>query len=138
MKKSVFTGLLSSIILISFALAGLQAFEVDEVILMDHAEGKTENPMYSPTEMPHQLHEEKVDDCQTCHHMWQDECEPPLGCTESGCHDLLGATGAEMSEVESAYFAFHEKDTEQSCMGCHDALEEAGEPAGPLDCNACH
>ncbi|MFO8033437.1 MAG: cytochrome c3 family protein [Desulfohalobiaceae bacterium] len=140
MRKGIFVSLLSVCTLLVFTLAGLQAydFEVPESMVMDHSEGETENPQYSPTEMPHKTHEAAVEDCQSCHHMWEDESEPPQKCTDSGCHDLLGAKGSDMKEVNSAYYAFHERGSEHSCIGCHQELKKAGEDTGPLPCNKCH
>lgn len=140
MKKSILASLLSACMLLFLSLAVLQAydFEIPEIIVMDDAQGKTENPQYSPTEFQHKTHEAVVAECQTCHHMWEDESEPPQKCTDAGCHDLIGAKGAEMREVNSAYFAYHDRKSEHSCVGCHQALKQAGEATGPLPCNACH
>ena len=116
----------------------LQAMEMPKVITMDDAKGKTENPVYTPVDMPHQQHLASGIKCEDCHHKWEDRSEPPKRCIDSGCHDVLGAEGKEMNKVEAAYNAHHNQKSEHSCIGCHQSRKKAGKKAGPVPCQKCH
>lgn len=59
-------------------------------------------------------------ECSDCHHMWEDDGEKPLNCSE--CHIEDDEDVIKRSE------AFH-----QQCIGCH---EDDG--TAPTDCTACH
>lgn len=78
--------------------------------------------------------------CATCHHMWDGQ-GPVQGCAEPGCHDNL----TERQEPTSYFRAFHNKDSANSCLGCHMKTnlvrKEKGQkllPVSPCANNACH
>ena len=73
----------------------------------------------------HDLHETADISCETCHHK-----EPETGCAE--CHADGDATDG--GGGVSLQAAMHTKSSEQSCVGCHDAM---GVDAVD-DCTACH
>ncbi len=117
----------------------LQAASMDipEKILMDHARGKVDNPLYAPVCMPHKLH--VSNNCQSCHHTWDDESQSPRKCSHPGCHDLIGATGAQIQEVRAAYNAYHNRESDFSCLGCHIEKSKQGKAHGPFqNCAECH
>ena len=113
------------------------SMQMPQEVLMDDAQGKVNNPLYAPVNMAHQKHIQQG--CPVCHHKWEDKSQPPQKCTASGCHDLIGATGADMQNVEAAYNAYHNRESVHSCMGCHIEKSEADEPCGPYqNCAECH
>lgn len=72
--------------------------------------------------------------CGACHHQWEPEKQDvPHAC--STCH-----TNFEQMQGEMSFFkAFHDRQAEASCLGCHGAtIKEEGSPAGPIKCNECH
>lgn len=78
--------------------------------------------------------------CVTCHHMW-DGRGPVEGCAAEGCHDNL----TERQEPNSYFRAFHDKDSPNSCLGCHmktnltrKAKNQKLLPISPCANNACH
>jgi len=78
--------------------------------------------------------------CATCHHMWDGRGEVE-GCAAAGCHDNL----TERQEPTSYFRAFHNKDSANSCLGCHmktnltrKAKGQKPLPVSPCANNACH
>jgi hypothetical protein len=69
----------------------------------------------------HKAHETYNDTCRVCHHADLNAC--------STCHT---ATGAEKGGFVSLENAMHRLNTEQSCIGCHEARQRKPE------CAACH
>lgn len=69
--------------------------------------------------------------CTTCHHTWDGKSQVQ-GCAAQGCHDnFTGQDGA------LSYFnAFHSRDAEQSCVGCH--KRKTGEGSKKLKNMPCH
>ncbi len=118
----------------SFTL--LNAMKLPKDILMDVSQGKTKNPLYAPVNFPHQKHVKQG--CTTCHHKWTNKKEPPKKCTSSGCHSILGAKGAQMKDVHSAYDAYHNRKSQHSCIGCHQMKKKQNLAAGPVTCKKCH
>jgi hypothetical protein len=138
MSKTFFSLFSFSLGLGLFALH-LQAasFELPGEILMDKAEGHTDNPIYAPVLMPHQAHISLG--CESCHHTWEDKSSAPQTCTSSGCHEVLGATGPQMQEADSAFNAYHNRESSRSCLGCHIQRDQADAPCGPFaGCTDCH
>jgi hypothetical protein len=69
--------------------------------------------------------------CVSCHHTWDGKSDI-RSCAAPGCHDQPGKKG------ETAFYsAFHAKNTERSCVGCHKPLKKAGK-AVPVSCGQCH
>ena len=78
--------------------------------------------------------------CVTCHHMWDGKGEVQ-GCAEAGCHDNL----KDRQEATSYFRAFHDKNAENSCLGCHMKTnvvrkEKGQKPLSVAPCsnNGCH
>jgi hypothetical protein len=69
----------------------------------------------------HRLHESQVVFCSACHHQTLKPCKE--------CHTLTGDKLGEGITLEAAY---HEADSEHSCVGCH------RKEAGHKDCAGCH
>jgi hypothetical protein len=59
-------------------------------------------------------------ECDTCHHMLENEGEKPVSCGE--CHLADGEDAPKLSD------ALHKQ-----CIGCH---KDSG--SGPVECSACH
>lgn len=112
------------------------AIETPETIEMKDSLGKSKNPTYSPVVFPHKKHEKF--DCKDCHHKWTDENTPPQKCTSSGCHDVFNAKGKQMREPKSSYFAFHDRKSKHSCIGCHTKNKRKKLATGPIVCKQCH
>ena len=139
MNRTILLSLCCFAVSLFFFFPHLQAssMEMPQEIVMDDAQGKVNNPLYAPVTMPHQKHIPQG--CPVCHHKWEDKSNPPQKCTASGCHDLIGASGSEMQNVEAAYNAYHNRKSIHSCMGCHIQKNEADEAHGPFkNCAECH
>ena len=120
-------------------LPHLQAasMQMPQQVIMDDSQGKVKNPLYTPVTLPHQKHLSQG--CPVCHHKWEDRSKSPQKCTDCGCHDLIGASGADMQKVASAYNAYHNRESVHSCMGCHIQKNQEGEAHGPFrNCANCH
>lgn len=137
MNKFIVIALVLGGLIFLFSLPGLQAYNMPQEINMNASECKVENPMYTPVVFPHQKHL-SLGDCTLCHHKWEDRSKAPQKCTASGCHDLIGVQGPEMTEVNSSYYAYHTRESDKSCIGCHMSRKEAGETTGPTNCIKCH
>ena len=59
-------------------------------------------------------------ECNTCHHMLENEGDKPVSCGE--CHLADGEDAPKLSD------ALHKQ-----CIGCH---KDSG--SGPVECSACH
>jgi hypothetical protein len=127
---------LMGLVLLS-AIQGLRAWQIPRDVRMQAAQNATGDPAYAPVDFPHQTHL-AVGTCHTCHHKWVDKSKAPAGCAAQGCHHVLGATGQAMRSPESAYFAYHARKSDKSCIGCHRDLQDGEQPAGPVACTRCH
>ena len=113
------------------------SMQIPQEVVMNEAQDKVNNPLYAPVTMPHQKHISQG--CPVCHHKWEDTSQPPRKCTTSGCHDLVGAKGAQMQEVDAAFNAYHNRESTHSCLGCHLQKNKADQACGPFqNCAACH
>jgi hypothetical protein len=116
------------------------SLQVPQEILMDDSQDLVDNPVYTPVVMPHQGH--IALGCQSCHHTWEDTSQAPKKCTSCGCHDLIGASGEQIQEVNAAFNAYHNRESTRSCLGCHLDKNEAEQAFGPFancaDCHAAH
>ncbi|WP_461833325.1 cytochrome c3 family protein [Desulfothermus sp.] len=122
-----------------FSLTGsdlIEAMKIPKTVLMNASLGKTKNPVYAPVNFPHQKHLRLG--CPVCHHKWIDKKNPPKKCVDSGCHDILGAKGAQMRAKNSAYNAYHNPTSNHSCMGCHKNKKKQNLATGPIACKKCH
>lgn len=80
----------------------------------------------------HAKHDEAKVACVTCHHTW-DQKSDVKSCSAAGCHDQPGK-----KEKNSFYFAFHDKKSDASCVGCHKKMKKAGNKTIPVACKSCH
>ena len=93
-----------------------------------------------PALFSHNAHVKQVA-CIACHHKGHEDGKSIL-CASSGCHDGVNATrpakkGEEVQEDPRYFYnAFH--GPFPGCMACHTQSLQAGKPAGPTDCKACH
>lgn len=71
--------------------------------------------------------------CRTCHHIKDEEGKRFVKCTREECHSLKGARER---DPMSAFMAYHTRDTDKSCYGCHQA-ERAKYPSFK-GCQPCH
>lgn len=71
--------------------------------------------------------------CRTCHHMADEDGKRFVKCTIEPCHSLKGARER---DPMSAFMAYHARDTDRSCYGCHVA-ERAKHPSFK-GCQPCH
>lgn len=135
--KKLFSFVLISGLLICFAgPTTIMAMKMPKDIVMDDAVGKVKNPVYKPVTFPHQKHVRQG--CPVCHHKWTDKKQPPKKCVDAGCHDLIGAKGAQMKAENAAFNAFHNRKEIRSCVGCHLKKKAEGKKFGPIACNKCH
>ena len=86
----------------------------------------------SLVDFSHVVHENAKVECTACHHTWDGKSEVK-SCAAAGCHDQPGK-----KEVNSFYFAFHDKKSMVSCVGCHKAEKKAGNANVPVSCKSCH
>ncbi|MEF8888428.1 MAG: cytochrome c3 family protein [Desulfohalobiaceae bacterium] len=84
----------------------------------------------APVPFPHLQHSMDYG-CGDCHHEWNRQ-ERNLPQTCISCHDEF-----ETTHGEASYFgAFHSRQKQWSCVGCHTGLGEDSD--APLTCPACH
>ena len=72
-----------------------------------------------PVPFPHRDHQNRLQDCMICHHMFGQE---PGSIEKLKADGQLGKK-AVMNKL---------------CIKCHRAQKTAGRPAGPLTCSQCH
>ena len=61
--------------------------------------------------------------CRLCHHMETSEGDLFVPCTNEECH---ATPGARKRDTMSLFMAYHDKNTDRSCYGCH--KKEAAAP----------
>lgn len=71
--------------------------------------------------------------CRTCHHMADEEGKRFVKCTREECHSLKGSRER---DPMSAFMAYHARDTDRSCYGCH--LAERARHPSFKGCQPCH
>ncbi len=73
--------------------------------------------------------------CKTCHH--ESSSDLPYSSCRDTCHTI---TGARERDPMSMFMAFHAKDTNRSCYGCHSMLAEKSPSDYPSfkGCRPCH
>ncbi|WP_319542978.1 cytochrome c3 family protein [uncultured Pseudodesulfovibrio sp.] len=80
----------------------------------------------------HAKHDAAKIDCTSCHHTW-DGTSDIQSCATPGCHDQPGKKG------ETAYYsAFHAKNSDKSCLGCHKIIKKRDGKPVPVSCKSCH
>jgi len=82
----------------------------------------------------HKSHKSKGFNCLQCHH------ESSSNSPYSSCRDCHSEPGAQERDPMSMFMAFHAKDTDRSCYGCHTMLAEKHPNAYPSfkGCRPCH
>ena len=83
----------------------------------------------------HKTHKGKGFTCKQCHHE-SSSSTPYSSCTED-CH---ATPGARERDPMSMFMAFHSKESDRSCYGCHNMLAEKHPGAYPSfkGCRPCH
>ncbi|MFW5752111.1 MAG: cytochrome c3 family protein [bacterium] len=72
--------------------------------------------------------------CATCHHKW----DPATEAAPTDCFDCHSNT-EERKGPDSYFAAFHDRQSEFSCVGCHAVANQEDESLGaPIRCNDCH
>jgi len=109
------------VLIICSLTAGL--FLVPVLILADQAKGSKEISINGGNKgdilLPHQLHQETLQDCQICHSIFPQE---------AGAIDSAKASGAlKKKQVMN-----------KTCLKCHRAMKKAGDKTGPVSCSGCH
>lgn len=88
---------------------------------------------FGPISFSHMTHAEVA--CTTCHHTWDGKSNVQ-SCSDEGCHDNYDGKSGSVS-----YFnAFHKRDSESSCVGCHakNAGKIAAKSKKPVTLMPCH
>lgn len=71
--------------------------------------------------------------CAQCHHDTPDPAKPYVSCTSNDCHVT---PGPRERDTMSMFVAYHAKDTDRSCYGCHKQV--AKDHPGFSGCRPCH
>lgn len=75
----------------------------------------------NPVVFDHKIHEKTSDNCRTCHHDTLKNCRE--------CHTVKGGETGEFVKLETA---MHDRESDRSCVGCHNQYKAAS------DCAGCH
>lgn len=132
MRKPIFVMLMCAALVGVFCLPSLWAVEAPKDLVLKMPEG---TPTKSPVKFAHAGPGHKALDCKACHHNWDGKSDKGMKCSDKGCHDIFDP--ANKSDVKSFYKAFHDMNSEKSCLGCHKKAKADGKNA-PIACNACH
>lgn len=96
--------------------------------------GAVKKTNFAPVSFSHGQHMNVS--CTTCHHTW-DGASEVQACATEGCHGNF----VNRAETDSYYKAFHSRTAENSCLGCHTALNKNAAKKvkiSPCSNNACH
>lgn len=107
------------------ALAG-NLLSIREPILLDYGASPRLAVVFN-----HNTHKEVK--CRTCHHIVDAQGQRFVKCTREECHSLKGAR---QRDPMSEFMAYHARDTDRSCYGCHQQ-ERATHPSFK-GCQPCH
>jgi hypothetical protein len=70
--------------------------------------------------------------CAICHYKPTEKQSPWASCSSPGCHPDVGRS----QDPHSRFMAFHTRESDRSCFGCHTArAEEQGVSQGCLPCH---
>ncbi len=132
--KKLLLALVGSALVCALVFPALNAAECPADLVIEPPESV--EARFAPVDFSHDVHADF--DCTACHHMWDGESDVQ-SCMSEGCHDLYNpADVSEKKDIAYYYNAFHDRQSEISCIGCHGALKKAGEPTGPITCTDCH
>lgn len=76
-------------------------------------------------------------ECTVCHHKALEDGSIYVSCASKGCHDIMDRK----DKSEHSYFlAIHKKDTDKSCLGCHQKLASENPELKKIfiGCKPCH
>ena len=73
--------------------------------------------------------------CRLCHHMETSEGDLFVPCTNEECH---ATPGARKRDTMSLFMAYHDKNTDRSCYGCHKKGAAARPQFKGKGCRPCH
>ncbi len=111
--------LLMAVVWVSFlcppAFSGQPAESVDKGAEMI----KIYSGSMAPALFPHRFHQERLNDCGTCHALF------PM---KSGI----------IREMKDEGTLSRQQVMNTKCLACHKELNAAGKPAGPMACSQCH
>lgn len=124
MKRKACVGV---VVFLGLILCGVAAFSQEDMVVVDNR--YFNDPQRSDALFEHEVHNETagIDDCATCHHVYEDgvlvadESSEDYSCSE--CH-----ADSDDGAVPNLRKAFHLR-----CKGCHLQNE-----AGPVMCGECH
>lgn len=71
--------------------------------------------------------------CKLCHHMETSDGDLFVPCTNEECH---ATPGARERDTMSLFMAYHDKNADRSCYGCH--KKEAASHPQFKGCRPCH
>ncbi len=91
-------------------------------LAMDYPGAKAK---YAPIKFNHSTHAALA--CEKCHHKMNEASD--MKCTS--CHS--DTSKAAKRNPEGYDYAFHNRKSESSCVGCHKSMK-----SGPTKCNDCH
>jgi len=128
MKRFVFSAVTLTLLL--SASMALAAVEAPGDMVLRPPEGMEAKKSF--VDFSHSIHGAAKIDCVTCHHTWDQKSEIS-SCSVAGCHDQPGKKGD-----NSFYMAFHEKQSDISCLGCHKTEKKNGNKNVPVSCKSCH
>ena len=106
--------------------AGDAAKAPKKAIELKHGTSKRMHVMFN-----HTTHKDVA--CDQCHHDTPDPKKPFVSCTNADCH---ATPGPRERDTMSMFVAYHAKDTDRSCYGCHKKL--AAENPQFSGCRPCH
>ncbi|MGJ3522320.1 formate dehydrogenase subunit gamma cytochrome c-553 [Nitratidesulfovibrio sp. D1] len=106
--------------------AGDAAKAPKKAIELKHGTSKRMHVMFN-----HATHKDVA--CEQCHHDTPDPAKPYVSCTNDDCH---ATPGPRERDTMSMFVAYHAKDTDRSCYGCHKQMaKDHPEFSG---CRPCH
>ena len=70
--------------------------------------------------------------CGICHYAPELSKSPAASCSTEGCHTIQGKS----TDEQSRFMAFHTRDSQRSCFGCHRAA--VSEHPDFKGCRPCH
>jgi cytochrome c-type protein NrfB len=73
----------------------------------------------APVMLPHHFHQKVLKDCNLC-------------------HDLFPKTSGIINDLKNQQKLQKKQVMTTKCIQCHQSRKDAGESAGPVECNRCH
>ena len=125
MKKVTLIALL--VLFVGIAAAVTAAWSQEDMTVVDNSDFT--DPQRPPSRFNHDEHNEMaaIDDCATCHHVYEDgELVPDESSEDQRCAECHALTRND--DTPALMQAFH-----TNCKGCHEA-----EGRGPIMCGECH